>query len=83
MDYNTNGIELVTQSLNAFQSKQVQHKTNRRVFFILLLVHENVDNPALNTRPTIFNPFFVHFYHFRDGSVKSLISNMYNQNIRS
>jgi hypothetical protein len=25
----------------------------------------------------------VHFYHFRDGSVKSLISNMYNQNIRS
>jgi hypothetical protein len=45
-------------------------------------VHENVGNPALNTRPTILNLFFVHFYSFGDGLVKSLISNIYCQNIR-
>jgi hypothetical protein len=45
-------------------------------------VHENVGNPALNTRPTIFNHFFGHFYYFRDGLVKSLISNIYPQNTR-
>jgi hypothetical protein len=42
-------------------------------------VHENVGNPALNTRPTILNNFFVYFYYFRDVLVKSLISNIYGQ----
>jgi hypothetical protein len=46
-------------------------------------VHENVGNPALNTRPTILKHFFVNFYYFRDGLVKNLISNIYCQNIRS
>jgi hypothetical protein len=45
-------------------------------------VHENVGNPALNTRPTIFKLFFVYFYYFRGGLVKSLISNIYHLNIR-
>jgi hypothetical protein len=35
-------------------------------------VHENVGNPALNTRPTILNHFIVHFYYFRDGLAKKL-----------
>jgi hypothetical protein len=29
-----------------------------------------------------FKPFFVHFYYCRDGLVKSLISNIYSQNMR-
>jgi hypothetical protein len=40
-------------------------------------VHANVGNPALNTRPTILNHFFVNFYYFRDGLVKNLTSNIY------
>jgi hypothetical protein len=58
------------------------------VFFSVLqshcydFVHENVGNPALNTRPTILNHFFVHFYNFRDGLVKSLNSNIYSKNFR-
>jgi hypothetical protein len=44
---------------------------------------KNVVNQALNTRPTIlYVQFFVHFYNFRDGLVKSLISNIYCKNIR-
>jgi hypothetical protein len=42
-------------------------------------VHENVGNPTLNIRPTIF---FVNFHYSRDGLAKNLISNIYCQDIR-
>jgi hypothetical protein len=46
-----------------------------------IFVRENAGNPFLNTVPTIFNHFCA-FNYFRDGLVKSLISNTYLHNIR-
>jgi hypothetical protein len=38
--------------------------------------------PSFKHQTNYFKPFFVHLYYFRDGLVKSLISNIYCQNIR-
>jgi hypothetical protein len=38
--------------------------------------------PSFKHQTNNFKPFFVHFYYFRDGLVKILISNKYCQNIR-
>jgi hypothetical protein len=71
----TNGVLLET----AGNPETWKHTTS---VWLLQFCAKNVGNPALNTRPTILNHFFVHFYFFRDGFVKSLISNNYCQNVR-
>jgi hypothetical protein len=38
--------------------------------------------PSFKHQTNNFKLFFVHFYDFRNGLVKSLISNIYSQNIR-
>jgi hypothetical protein len=38
--------------------------------------------PSFKHQTDNFKPFFVHFCYFRDGLLKSLIPNIYRQNIR-